>query len=146
MARPIGRWPVAALMTSGSATAAVLRSATRGGTSGCFSSISVRSMQQPEDIPCRRAGVCSLQFAIAYEAEREDAMNDSALRTHLVELLQMGHAHLKPDAVFKGLPFELWSGRPDGAPHTPWELLEHLRFTQWDILEFSRNPEYVEPK
>jgi hypothetical protein len=72
-------------------------------------------------------------------------MDDSALRAHLVELLEMGHAHLKPEAVFKGLPFELWGGRPDGAPHTPWELLEHLRFTQWDILEFSRNPQYAEP-
>ncbi len=100
-------------------------------------------------------------------------MDDSALRAHLLELLQMGHGHLKPEAAFKGLPFELWGERPDpgpptgapdarslrggvgarsaalgwgGAPHTPWELLEHLRITQWDILDFSRNPKYAEPK
>jgi hypothetical protein len=72
-------------------------------------------------------------------------MQDSALRAHLIELLQMGHAHLKPEAAFKGLAFEFWGQRPQGAPHTPWQLLEHLRFTQWDILDFSRNPQYVEP-
>ncbi len=72
-------------------------------------------------------------------------MDDSALRAHLLELLQMGHGHLKPDAALKDLPFELWGKKPAGAPHTPWQLLEHLRFTQWDILDFSRNPDYDEP-
>jgi uncharacterized damage-inducible protein DinB len=72
-------------------------------------------------------------------------MNDSALRAHLLELLRMGHGHLTPDATFADLDFELWGRRPAGAPHTPWQLLEHLRITQWDILDFSRNPKYVEP-
>src|SRR6185436_14161694 len=35
--------------------------------------------------------------------------------------------------------------RPPGADHSPWELLEHLRIAQWDILEFSRNPKHVSP-
>ncbi len=72
-------------------------------------------------------------------------MNDSALRAHLLELLRMGHGHLTLDATFADLDFELWGRRPAGAPHTPWQLLEHLRITQWDILDFSRNPKYVEP-
>ena len=72
-------------------------------------------------------------------------MSDSALRAHLLELLHMGHAHVKPEGAFKGLAFEFWGKRPQGAPHTPWQLLEHLRITQWDILDFSRNPKYVEP-
>jgi uncharacterized damage-inducible protein DinB len=72
-------------------------------------------------------------------------MSDSALRAHLIELMQMGHAHLKPEAAFAGLPFGQWGRRPTGAPHTAWQLLEHLRFTQHDILEFSRNPDYDEP-
>jgi DinB superfamily len=71
-------------------------------------------------------------------------MSDSSLRAHLIELLEMGHAHLKPEAAFKGLDFEWWGKRPAGAPHTPWQLLEHLRFTQWDILDFSVNPNYKE--
>lgn len=72
-------------------------------------------------------------------------MSDSALRAHLLELLHMGHAHVKPEGAFKSLPFEFWGKRPQGAPHTPWQLLEHLRITQWDILDFSRNPQYAEP-
>lgn len=71
-------------------------------------------------------------------------MSDSSLRAHLLELLQMGHAHLKPDAAFEGVPFDAWGRRAEGAPHTLWQLLEHLRFTQWDILDFSRNPKYEE--
>jgi hypothetical protein len=35
--------------------------------------------------------------------------------------------------------------KPEGADHTPWELLEHLRITQWDILEFSRNAQHRSP-
>ena len=29
-----------------------------------------------------------------------------------------------------------------GLPHTPWQLLEHMRIAQWDILDFCRNPQY----
>jgi hypothetical protein len=82
---------------------------------------------------------------LACETKEEEEMDDSALRSHLVELLRAGHGHLTPEEVFKGLPFELWGRRPEGAPHTPWQLLEHLRLTQWDILDFSRNPKYAEP-
>jgi len=35
--------------------------------------------------------------------------------------------------------------KPEGAPHSAWELLEHLRIAQWDMLEFSRNPKHVSP-
>ena len=35
--------------------------------------------------------------------------------------------------------------RPAGAEHSPWELLEHIRLAQWDILEFSRNPKHKSP-
>ena len=73
-------------------------------------------------------------------------MSDAALRAHLIELLQMGHGHVKPGAALTGLPFDAWGKRPAGAPHTAWQLLEHLRFTQWDILDFSRNPDYREKK
>ena len=36
--------------------------------------------------------------------------------------------------------------KPRGAPHTAWQLLEHMRIAQWDILEFSRNPRHASPK
>jgi hypothetical protein len=71
--------------------------------------------------------------------------HDKALRDHLAALLQGGEAHATFDAAVKDLPANLHGKRPEGSPHSPWELVEHLRITQWDILEFSRNPKYVSP-
>lgn len=72
--------------------------------------------------------------------------NDAALRQHLVELLTGGNAHATYDQAVKGLPQELRGKVPKGAEHSPWQLLEHLRIAQWDILEFSRNAKHQSPK
>jgi DinB superfamily len=72
--------------------------------------------------------------------------NDAALRETLVNLLQEGQAHATFDAAVKGLPVELRGKTPKGAEHSPWQLLEHLRIAQRDILEFSRNPDHQSPK
>jgi hypothetical protein len=71
---------------------------------------------------------------------------DQALRTHLHELLDGGHAHLTFDAAIADLPVALRGARPERVPHSPWRLLEHMRIAQWDILEFSRNPHHVSPE
>lgn len=71
---------------------------------------------------------------------------DSALRHQLVELIQGGNAHATFDDTVKNFPVELRGKRPDGAPHSPWEELEHLRIAQWDILEFSRSEKHASPK
>lgn len=68
--------------------------------------------------------------------------NDAALREHVVNLLTMGHAHATFDDAVKDLPAELRGKTPNGAEHSPWQLLEHMRIAQWDILDFSRNPHY----
>lgn len=73
------------------------------------------------------------------------ANSDRALRQQLVDLLESGGAHATYEAVVKDFPAELRGRKPDGFPHTPWMLLEHLRMAQWDILEFSRNPDHVSP-
>lgn len=73
------------------------------------------------------------------------ANSDRALREQLVDLLESGGAHATYEAVVKDFPVELRGRKPDGFPHTPWMLLEHLRMAQWDILEFSRNPAHVSP-
>jgi len=70
--------------------------------------------------------------------------NDKALREHLVKLLKGGEAHLMFDDAVKGFPVELRGVTPSGAEHSAWELLEHLRLAQWDILDFSVNPDYKE--
>jgi hypothetical protein len=72
--------------------------------------------------------------------------NDKALREHLLALMRGGHAHATFDAAVKGLPVALRGKRPKGAEHSPWEILEHMRLAQWDILEFSRDPKHVSPK
>src|SRR5271166_2748594 len=74
--------------------------------------------------------------------KKTSADRDACLREHLVELLTGGHAHATFDAAVKNLPASLQGKRPKGAEHSPWQLLEHLRIAQWDILDFSRNPEY----
>src|SRR5580765_1265719 len=71
--------------------------------------------------------------------------NDKSLRENLLELLKGGGAHLDFDATIKDMPADLQGKRPNGGAHTPWELLEHLRITQWDILEFSRNAQHRSP-
>ncbi|MGB6686471.1 MAG: DinB family protein [Terracidiphilus sp.] len=71
---------------------------------------------------------------------------DKPLREHVIKLLAGGDAHVDFDAAIENLPAELRGKRPPGAEHSPWELLEHMRIAQRDILEFSRNPEHKSPK
>lgn len=70
---------------------------------------------------------------------------DRSLRNHLLYLLRGGGAHAHFEQVIADLPAELRGVRPEGAVHSAWEVLEHLRITQWDILEFSRNAGHVSP-
>jgi hypothetical protein len=72
--------------------------------------------------------------------------NEKTLRKQLVRLLKGGEAHADFDAAVKDLAISLRGTRPEGAGHSPWELLEHLRIAQWDILEFSRNQHHQSPK
>jgi len=67
------------------------------------------------------------------------------LREHLLYLLRGGGAHLDFEKAIDGLPAELRGAKPAGLPFTAWRLLEHLRISQWDVLEFSRNPHHVSP-
>ncbi len=70
---------------------------------------------------------------------------DQELRDHVLYLLRGGGAHLDFETAIAGLPPELRGVHPEGVPHTPWRLLEHLRICQWDILEYVRNPRHVSP-
>jgi hypothetical protein len=72
--------------------------------------------------------------------------NDADLRQHLVNLLTLANAHVPFDEAVKGLAPELRGKRPKGAEHSPWQLLEHLRIAQWDILEFSRDAKHKSPE
>ncbi|QDU42459.1 DinB superfamily protein [Symmachiella dynata] len=72
-------------------------------------------------------------------------MSDQALRDHAIYLLNGGGAHLHFEKAIADLPADLRGAKIQGVSHTPWRLLEHLRIAQWDILEFSRNPDHVSP-
>ena len=74
---------------------------------------------------------------------RKQATQDP-LRHWLDWLLRGGGAHAGFDAAVQGLPPKLRGARAAGLPHTAWQLLEHMRLAQWDILDFSRNPKYRE--
>jgi len=68
-----------------------------------------------------------------------------ALRQHLLDLLRGRNAHADFDAVVADFPSRLRGVKPPGAPHTAWQLLEHIRIAQWDILEFSRDAKHKSP-
>ena len=74
------------------------------------------------------------------------ANRDTSLRQHLLDLLTGSNAHADFEAAIKDFPTELRGKRPKGMDHSPWELVEHLRIAQWDILDFSRNPKYKQGK
>jgi len=69
---------------------------------------------------------------------------DKALREHLLYLLRGGGAHLNFEAAVANLPSKLRGAKPPRAAHSPWQILEHMRLAQWDILDFCRNPDYTE--
>ncbi len=71
---------------------------------------------------------------------------DQDMRKHLVNLLRGGGAHADFKRAVARLPSALRRAKPPGVPHSAWELLEHMRIAQWDILEFSRNPKHVSPE
>jgi hypothetical protein len=71
---------------------------------------------------------------------------EKALREHLLYLLGGGGAHIDFEGVVKDFPVEAVNSKVEHLPYTAWAVLEHMRIAQWDILEFSRNPEHVSPK
>ncbi len=71
---------------------------------------------------------------------------DEILRKELLALLGGGNAHMNMDEAVADFPLEFINQRPPNVTYTPWHLLEHLRITQWDILEFVRDPQHVSPE
>jgi hypothetical protein len=72
--------------------------------------------------------------------------NTAELRKHVIYVLNGGGAHVNIDAAMARFRAALRGKKSKGAPHTAWQLLEHMRIAQWDILEFSRNPKHVSPE
>jgi hypothetical protein len=71
---------------------------------------------------------------------------DESVRKHVLYLLRGGGAHLSFDDFVNSFPPDLCNLHVEGLPYTPWQVLEHMRLAQWDILEFSRDPDHVSPE
>ncbi len=72
-------------------------------------------------------------------------MSDTVVRAHLVRVLTWHDAHASFERAVRHLDPLLRGQQPPGAPYSPWQLVEHLRITQADILDFCVNSEYQEP-
>ena len=72
--------------------------------------------------------------------------NDLSLRKHLLSLLGGRNAHIGFEGFVKDFPADACGQLITGLPYTAWQVLEHMRIAQWDILEFSRDAAHVSPK
>src|SRR5579863_8323719 len=80
------------------------------------------------------------------EGDGVTSMNEALLRKQLSKFVDWHEAHADWKAALDGLPAAKQGVRPSGAPYSLWELLEHARIAQSDILEFCRNPKHVSPE
>ncbi|MDO6388722.1 DinB family protein [Pontibacter sp. BT731] len=71
---------------------------------------------------------------------------DQQLRDHLEKLMRMGQAFRPHGELLQGISVQEAGAHVKDLPYTIWQLLEHLRFTQYDILDFCRNPNYQMPE
>lgn len=69
-------------------------------------------------------------------------MREDAFRDHLVRLLDWEEAHVGFDKAIDGIPVDKRGARAIGFEHSPWQLVEHMRVAQEDILDFCVNPNY----
>lgn len=68
------------------------------------------------------------------------------ITSELITLIEKGNAHVSFDEAVSGLPADLRTVTPHGLPYNIWQLLEHIRITQWDIVEFCLSSQHESPK
>lgn len=71
---------------------------------------------------------------------------NAAIIENLINLLNKGNAHVSLDEALKDIPFELLGKKPKGLPYSLWQIAEHIRIAQEDILKFSKDSHYQSPK
>lgn len=78
-------------------------------------------------------------------ASQSVAAATAAVRAHLVQLLEGRQAHLSFEAAVQDLPVALRGVQPAHVPYSIWQLVDHIRIAQWDILGFSRDAAHQSP-
>lgn len=76
----------------------------------------------------------------------EQKTDNDAVISNLIHLLKKGNAHASLDDALKNISFDILNKKSAGLPYSIWQLAEHIRISQSDILEFSRDPKYQSPK
>jgi uncharacterized damage-inducible protein DinB len=71
--------------------------------------------------------------------------NRGIIVVELVSLINKGNAHVSFDEAIEGISLELATKKPDALPYSVWELVEHIRITQWDIVEFCLGADHQSP-
>ena len=72
-------------------------------------------------------------------------MHHDAWRSIIAAAVDSPEAHVPFDRAIADLPEALRGRRPEGGPHSPWELLEHIRVAQADLIAFMEDPGYDAP-
>jgi hypothetical protein len=72
--------------------------------------------------------------------------SDEVVREQLLQLLRGENAHMSFDQAIADFPEASFNSKTNEIAYSPWQLLEHIRIAQWDILEFIRNPDHVSPQ
>lgn len=67
------------------------------------------------------------------------------LRKNIINLLEADEAHVSPKDALAKLPNDKQGVKPPGFVHSVWQLLEHIRIAQWDIIQFCINPKHKSP-
>jgi hypothetical protein len=67
---------------------------------------------------------------------------NTVLISELEKLLRGGGAHVSLDDAIDNLSENLLAERPNNLPYSIWQLIEHIRIAQWDMLDFCRNTNY----
>ena len=71
---------------------------------------------------------------------------DSIVRQQLIKLLKGGQSYRPIEELLSEIPYKIVHLKPEGFPYSIWQLVEHIRIAQWDIVEFSKNSDHVSPK
>lgn len=75
-----------------------------------------------------------------------DRSENSAIIDNLINLLNKGNAHISLEEALKDIPFDLLGKKPRGLPYSLWQIAEHIRIAQADILKFSKDSHHQSPK
>lgn len=72
--------------------------------------------------------------------------NNEVVVEQLIALVTQGNAHITFEESVANIPFDILGVKPQNLPYSIWQLAEHIKIAQWDILEFSRNAHHTSPK